>query len=412
MIPELTGYLFPNDVHIHWSLMIVMYPYITGLVAGAFLVSSLYHVFGKEEFKPIGRFALATAFSFLAVATFPLLNHLGHPERGINIIITPHFSSAMAGFGVLYASYFLLLLLEIWFVFRVDIVRRAASNRGVVRWFYSALALGVYDLSPRALDLDRRIIRFLAAAGIPMACLLHGYVGFLFGALKANPWWSTPLMPVIFLFSAMVSGIALLIALYQVAMKLKGWEINQATLSGMARWLWLFLIMTLTLELLEIMTLAYEKAEEWEVISHLLTHQLSISFISIQMVLGGLIPFILLMIVVLLDRYMGERIRNTLTMVASLLLLMQVLAMRWNVVIGGQMFSKSMRGFRETYVPGLFDKEGIMAAVVILIIPFIILLAFERVLPTFSHLEGRKPPPPPESAGTSSPARGAEPAGA
>ncbi len=386
-MPELTGYLFPNDIHIAWSLMIVMYPYITGLVAGAFLVSSLYHVFGKKELRPLGRFALATALCFLVVATFPLLNHLGHPERALNIVVTPHFTSAMAGFGILYASYFLILLLEVWFVFRPDIIRRAAANTGFRRGFYATLALGVYDLSDEALQLDRKIIRVLAAVGIPMACLLHGYVGFLFGALKANPWWSTPLMPVVFLFSAMVSGIALLIVLYQVAMKLKGWAVDQPAISTMARWLWLFLIMTLTLEILEIMTLAYEKAEEWEVISHLLTHQLSISFISIQMVLGGLIPFILLMIVVLLDRYMHERIRNTLTMVASLLLLMQVLAMRWNVVIGGQMFSKSMRGFRETYVPGLFDKEGIGAAVVILVIPFILLLVFEKVLPTFAHLE-------------------------
>ena len=384
---EVTGFLFPNDVHIHWSLMIVLYPYITGLVAGAFLVSSLYHVFGKEEFRPLGRFALATALCFLAVATLPLLNHLGHPERAANIVITPHFTSAMAGFGILYTSYFLVLLLEVWFVFRPDIVHRVATTRGWVRWLYASLALGVYDLSPKALELDRKIIRILAAIGIPMACLLHGYVGFLFGALKANPWWSTPLMPIIFLFSAMVSGIALLIVLYQVAMKLKGWTIDRAAVSALARWLWLFLIMTLTLELLEIMTLAYERAEEWEVISHLLTNQLSISFISIQMVLGGLIPFILLMIVVLLDRYMDDRIRNTLTMVASLLLLMQVIAMRWNVVIGGQMFSKSMRGFRETYVPGFWEKEGIGAALLIVLIPFVLLLVFERVLPTFAHLE-------------------------
>jgi len=387
MLEEMSGFLFPNDYHIHWSLMIVMYPYITGLVAGAFLVSSLYHVFDREEFKPLGRFALATALCFLVVATFPLLNHLGHAERALNIVVTPNFSSAMAGFGILYTSYFLVLLLEVWFVFRKDIVDRVATSRGPVRWLFAAAALGVYDVSPPALELDRKVIRVLAAIGIPMACLLHGYVGFLFGALKANPWWSTPLMPVIFLVSAMVSGLALLMVLYQVAMKLKGMAINQASISGLARWLWLFLIITLTLELLEIMTLAYEKAEEWEVIGHLLSHQLSISYISIQMVLGGLIPFILLMILVLMDRYLTERVRNTLAMVSSLLLLLQVIAMRWNVVIGGQMFSKSMRGFRETYVPEMFAKEGILAAVVILVIPFLLLFAFERILPTFDHLK-------------------------
>ena len=234
---------------------------------------------------------------------------------------------------------------------------------------------------------DPNELATMLAIGIPMACLLHGYVGFLFGALKANPWWSTPLMPVIFLFSAMVSGIALLIVLYQVAMKLKGMPIERNAISAMARWLWLFMIMSLTMELLEIMMLAYERAEEWEVISHLLTHQLSFSFISLQMVGGGLIPLILLGIVVLMDRYMDDRIRNTLTMVSSLLLLLQVLAMRWNVVIGGQMFSKSMTGFRETYVPEMFAKEGILAAALIFFIPFVLLVIFEKVLPTFKHLE-------------------------
>jgi len=67
--------------------------------------------------------------------------------------------------------------------------------------------------------------------------------------------------------------------------------------------------------------------------------------------------------------------------------LLQVLAMRWNVVIGGQMFSKSMSGFRETYVPAFLEKEGVLAAVAILFIPFILLAIFERVLPTFRHLE-------------------------
>jgi Ni/Fe-hydrogenase subunit HybB-like protein len=381
---EVTGFLFPNDVHISWSLMIVMYPYLTGLVAGAFIVSSLYHVFGREDLKPVGRLALASSFCFLAVATLPLLNHLGHAERGPMVIVTPNFESAMAGFGLLYASYFIVVLLEIWFVFRADIIRAAIASRGIKRQMYKILALGVYDLSPQALEIDHKITRVLAAIGIPMACLLHGYVGFLFGALKANPWWSTPLMPVIFLFSAVVSGIALLIVLYQVAMKLRGEPIDGRCVAAMSRWLWLFMISSLTLEVLEIMTLAYENAEEWEVIRPLLANQLSISFISIQMVLGGLIPLILLMIVVVMDRHLTPPVRNTLAMVSSLLLLLQVFAMRWNVVIGGQMFSKSMRGYRETYVPGMFEKEGILAAVIIFLIPFVLLVIFNKVLPIFS----------------------------
>ncbi|MEK7703583.1 MAG: NrfD/PsrC family molybdoenzyme membrane anchor subunit [Myxococcota bacterium] len=404
MIPELTGYLFPNDVHIHWSLMIVMYPYITGLVAGAFVVSSLYHVFNREELKPVGRFALTASFCFLLVATLPLVSHLGATRealdgllaldlhemskvfRAFNIIVTPHFSSAMAGFGILYASYFVVVMLELWFVFRTEIIRKAIESRGFARRVYAVLALGVYDTSEEAQRYDHNIVRVLAAIGIPMACLLHGYVGFLFGAIKANPWWSTPLMPVIFLFSAVVSGIAVLIVLYQIAMKLKGMPIQGSTVASMARYLWLFMILSLTLEVLEIVTLAYERAEEWEVIGHLLVNQLSVSFISVQMVIGGLIPFILLMITVLMEKYLHDRLRNTLTMVASLLLLLQVLSMRWNVVIGGQMFSKSMRGFRETYVPEMFAWEGVVHALVILLIPFVLLVVFEYLFPNFDHL--------------------------
>ena len=389
MFPELTGYLFPNDIHIGWSVMIVLYPFVTGIVAGAFVVASLYHVFGRSELKPVARLAMATSLCFLAVAPLPLLFHLGHPERALNVLITPNFASAMSGFGFLYAGYLVILLVELWLVFRPDIIAAAVRTRGLRRFFFKVLALGVYDLSPEALAVDGRAIRFLAALGIPAACLLHGYVGFLFGALKSNAWWSTPLMPVIFLFSAMVSGVAMLVVLYQVAMKIRGEPIDRDAVSSLARWLWLFMIMSLTLELLEIVTLAYERAEEWEVIGPLLANQLSVSFISVQMVIGGLIPLILLGLVVIMGSVMHDRIRNTLTVISSLLLLLQVASMRWNVVMGGQLFSKSMRGFREGYVPEFFGREGVLMAILLGLLPLVLLFLFSRVLPI---LRGRAAP--------------------
>ena len=383
---ELLNFSFPNDLHITWSLMIVIYPYITGIVAGAFVVSSLYHVFGKKELKPVAHFSLLASFAFLCFAPIPLLNHLGHPERAFNIMFTPNFSSAMAGFGFLLNLYMTILILEIWFVFRRDIIERARENRGLKRVFYAILALGVYDTSEEALKKDHKIIKVLAAIGIPAACLLHGYVGFLFGALKSNPWWSTPLMPIIFLFSAMVSGIAMIIVLYQIIMKFKGWHIDQKCLQGLCNWLWLFLIVTSVLEILEIVVLSYERAEEWEVISKLIVTKLSFSYISLQMIGGALIPFLLLMIVVLMSPYLHEKVRNTLAMASSLLLLVQVFAMRWNVVIGGQIFSKSLKGFRDFH-PAFLEKEGILPALIILAAPFIILIILQRIFPSFIRPE-------------------------
>jgi Ni/Fe-hydrogenase subunit HybB-like protein len=387
-MPEITGYSFPNDIHVHWSLMIVMYPYITGFVAGSFIVTSLYHLFGNKAFAPVSRLALGTSFCFMLIAAAPLQLHLGHPERGPSVMVTPNFTSAMAGFGILYSFYLLIVALEVWFVYRQEIIERARRSRGVRRELYKALALWTYDTSPQALEIDHRAVKILTGIGLPSACMLHGYVGFIFGGIKANPWWSTPLMPVIFLLSAAVSGIALLILLYQVTSKLQRRPIVQETVQGMARWLWFFLIITVTLELLEIIMLAYERSEAWAIISPLLTTRLQFSFISVQMIIGSLIPFILLMVVVMMNRYLHDRLRTTLTFIASLLLLVQVFSMRWNVVIGGQLLSKSLRGLRSGYEPhfifneaGGFDREGGLVAILLFVAPFVLLYLFDRVLP-------------------------------
>jgi Ni/Fe-hydrogenase subunit HybB-like protein len=402
-MPEISGYAFPNDVHVHWSLMIVMYPYITGFVAGSFIVTALYHLFGKKEFEPVARLAMVTSFCFMAVATLPLNLHLGHPERGWYVMVTPNLSSAMAGFGFLYSAYLVVLSLEVWFVHRREIIETARRSRGLKRAVYAALALGTYDTSPEALEIDHRAVKILSGIGLPAACMLHGYVGFIFGGIKANPWWSTPLMPVIFLLSAAVSGIALLVILYAVTAKLGRRPVVAETVQAMSRWLWFFLILTVTLELLEIVLLAYENSDAWHIISQLLTTRLQFSFISMQMIVGSLIPLILLAVVVMMSRYLHDRVRNTLAVIASLLLLVQVFSMRWNVVIGGQLLSKSFRGLRAGYQPSLFDREGILVAIGLFILPFVLLWIFDRVLPIEPAGQGGSPPVEIEHAGAAAP---------
>ncbi len=391
MEPNVTGYVFPNDVHIMWSLMIVIYPYVTGLVAGAFIVSSLYHVFQRKELRPVARLAMVASLAFLLVATLPLLAHLGHPERAFNIMVTPHFTSAMAAFGMIYTLYLILVLLEIWLVYRTEIIAVARHSRGLKRWVFKTLALGVYDTSEDARRVDQRAIIVLAALGIPAACILHGYVGFMFGSVKANPLWSTPLMPIIFLFSAVTSGVAMVMVMYQTLMKFSGKKIEGECIQALARWLWLFAVITVTLELLEITTLAYERGEEWQVVGELITDKIAFSFIGIQMVFGSLIPFVLLAIVVLMRPFLTDPLRNTIAFIAAAILLIQVFAMRWNVVIGGQIFSKSMVGFRELYVPELFGREGVLMAAAIMLLPFVFLAIFNRFLPLYE--DGDKPAP-------------------
>ena len=210
-IAPFIGYVYPNETVIPWTVLVVVYPYLTGLVAGAFTVSSLYQVFGMQRFKPVAHLALLTSLCCMLVVPMPLLLHLGHPERALNAMITPHTTSAFAIFGYAASFYVLLLLLENWFVFRPHIVREAQRTKGALRLFYRVLSLGSDDLSEKAMSYDRKWIFALAVIGIPAAHGLHGYVGFVFGSLKSREWWSSDLMPAIFLFSAIISGTALLI---------------------------------------------------------------------------------------------------------------------------------------------------------------------------------------------------------
>ncbi len=372
------GFLYPNDVEVLWSILIVLYPYITGLVAGAFIVSSLYHVFGKQELKPVSRFALIAAFSFLLFACTPLLFHLGHPERAFNIMFTPKFTSAMSGFGYIYAFYTIIVALEIWFVFRPDIVRMAQESAGIKKACYSILALGAFDVSEKTLHLDHKITTVLAAIGIPSACVLHGYVGFLFGSLKSNPWWSTPLMPVIFLMSAIVSGIAILIVAYALVMKLKGRAPDDTCMQSLCSFLWGFFIIDVTLELLELLTMAYEGEESWGIIAQLIGGKLQLSYVALQFAVCSTIPLVLLGVVTLAK--LKESTRNTLGIISSMLLLIQVLAMRWNVVIGGQLFSKSLRGFT-SYYPSFLGREGLLVALILFALPFVTMYIAYLILP-------------------------------
>ncbi|MDH3434905.1 MAG: polysulfide reductase NrfD, partial [Gammaproteobacteria bacterium] len=243
-----TGYVYPNEMVIPWTLMIAIYPYLTGLVAGAFTVSSMHHAFGMERFKPVARFALLTSLSCMLFVPLPLILHLGHPERAFNAMITPHLSSAFAMFGFFAAFYVVLLALECWFAFRADNVARARSSTGLLRTFYRAITLWSDDVSTNALAYDRKWLLALAIIGIPGAHGLHGYVGFVYGSLKSREWWGSDMMPVVFIFSAIISGMALCIVLYVIAANVRRIKIDFACLKGMAYTLWGFMMFTLLLE--------------------------------------------------------------------------------------------------------------------------------------------------------------------
>jgi predicted membrane protein len=379
------GYIFPNEIDLQWGILIVVYPFITGLVAGAFILASLERVFKVKILKPTYQIALLTALSFLLVATMPLISHLSQPQRAYEIMITPHSSSAMAIFGFVYLWYLtVVLLLEIWFDYRHSMVVWSNEKTGIMKWVYKILTLGVSDVSPRALSWDRKLGYIITVVGIPSAFILHGYVGFIFGSIKANPWWSTPLMPIIFLFSAMVSGISLVMLVYMIINYLRKKDIDLNVLDSIGRFLFFVLILDFTLEALDQIHRIYVAEESFEIIKLLVSGKLYLTLFVSQGLVGTIIPLVTL---VFLQFYKHKiKVRKTMYFLVSVLVLIGVYSMRWNVVIGGQLFSKSYSGFTSFKV-GLIGLDGTLMAAFWLLLPVGILAFLLWLLPPWKMVE-------------------------
>lgn len=381
------GFMYPNEVELQWSILIVLYPFITGLVAGAFILASLERVFRVEAVKPTYRLALLTALGFMLVAPLPLQLHLGHPERSYEMFTTPHRTSAMAMFGFVYMWYLaVVLVLEIWLDYRKDIVHFAQTTTGWKRWIYRLLTLGSYNVSPKSLSIDDRAGYIVTVVGIPSAFLLHGYVGFIFGSVKANPWWSTPLMPIVFLFSAMVSGIALVMLMYMSAAKIRKQAIDMRCLDTIARYLFYTFVIDFSLEMLDLIHRMYEAGESFQSLDFMVHTRLFFSQVILQILAGTCIP-LLLLAANQVYRF-REPVRRMMYVVAGSLTMVGIFAMRWNVVIGGQLFSKSFLGYT-TYKLQFATREGLLPSILLMILPFVIIWGLITLLPPWPATNAR-----------------------
>jgi Ni/Fe-hydrogenase subunit HybB-like protein len=395
-------FVYPNE-YIYWSIQIVMYPYMTGLVAGAFVLSSLYHVFGQKDLKEIARFSLVFSLALLPVAALPLLLHLQQPTRAMEPLLTPHFTSAIAAFGIVFTAYGLIVVSEIWFVYRQYFVAQLGvlgNARGfwnrLRRVVYGALTAGARDVSPEAVRVDGKAARVLAGVGIPVACFLHGYAGFIFGSVKANALWMSPLMPVIFIMSAVVSGIALCMLTYIVIMEWQAFrqrwkggmvaagEIKGAEadiISKAARYLLGFLIAAISLELLDLIFRGYTAMKSWDILRSVMYGKDFINIFVLQYTMGNLVPFALLLLP-------GRTMKRT--VLALLLVLFGVFMMRWNVVIGGQAFSLSFAGYMHYEIPLIPHsletfKEGLFGALTVMATPFVLFWVLNKFVPSLQR---------------------------
>ena len=268
-----------------------------------------------------------------------------------------------------------------------------------MRILYNLLTLGAYDISDEAVAKDHKAVTVMAAIGIPVACFLHGYAGFIFGSVKANALWMSPLMPVIFIMSAVVSGIALCMLTYIVIMQwrvvrqrmqggvvaateTKGAEIE--VVSKATRYLLGFLVAAISLELLDLIFRGYTAMKSWDILRSVMYGKDFMNIFVLQYTLGNLVPFFLLILP-------GRSLKRT--VIALLLVLFGVFMMRWNVVIGGQAFSLSFSGYMHYHIPIIPHsietfKEGLFGALTVIVSPFVLFAIINRFVPSLRKVSG------------------------
>jgi formate-dependent nitrite reductase membrane component NrfD len=214
-------------------------------------------------------------------------------------------------------------------------------------------------------------------------------------------------MPIVFLFSAMVSGIALVMLLYIAATWLRRKSIDLRCLDTIGQYLFYALLIDFSLEMLDLVHRLYEADESLKALDFMVRTRLWTSQVIVQIGLGTLLPIVLLALLQawrarpapfgagrpggfrLTLQAVGEH-RLSVYAAAGTLTLIGILAMRWNVVIGGQLFSKSFLGYT-SYKMDFATREGLLPAIVLMLLPFVILAVLVRVLPPWSPAEDDLP---------------------
>lgn len=362
---------------VDWGLLIVTYPFISGLVAGSFVVSSLSHLFGQRRFASLAPLAVLVSLALLVTAPLTVLAHARQPSNFWELYARGHVPySPIGDFTVIWTAYVVLLLVELYVVFRATFVR-LGDGFGRRARLYRLLALGSRNGSEEGAARDRRITVVLSAVGIVFAFLFHGYIGFIFGSVKARPLWTTPLMPVLFIVSAIVSGLALMWLVYAIVRLWDRRPLDRAVSAGLLRYLVLFLLLDLFLDAVDFLNSAVPEYTQSDVASGFrriyLGGPLTLSYLGVQLGIGIALPLLLWIVPWVRRSVFGGA-------AISLAVLVGVYAMRFNVVVGGQLQSKISKNLVEFHL-SWFGYDSVQSVLGIVFLAALIFQVLAWVLP-------------------------------
>jgi tetrathionate reductase subunit C len=280
-----------------FGILIAIYFYLTGLSAGSFIISTLAYGFGFERFKSLGKIGIVIATLLLVAAPMFLLAHCGQKLRVWHLFVYMRFSSPITWGSFLLTLYPINCVLYGFFMFKER----------------------------------RRLARIFGLIGIPLALMVHGYTGFILAFGKARPLWNSSIMPLLFLVSAMVSGIAMMILVSALRDRFftKERVINTDLLSALSRMLGWFLVLDLFLTATEVVVHSISHLGAQESTALLLTGPFAVLFLALENFLGKIVPTIVML---------TPRIRKMIPIlvISSILVMIGIYIMRYNIVVGGE----------------------------------------------------------------------------
>lgn len=288
------------DVHYQTTLafLISYYFYCTGLSAGSFMISTLSYGFGMEKFKPASKMGVVAAVLLLLLAPQFLLMQVGWPIKSVwNHFVYFNPVSAMS-----YGAFLLML------------------------YPMNSVVYGIFMFQG-----NMKMTKIFGLIGIPLALAVHGYTGWILALGVARDYWNTGLMPIVFLFSAMVSGISMMILLIMVRDRFftKEKVINHDLIDSLAKLLGWLLVVDLFLVFCDYSVLLYSKLEAQEVAHFMLFGKMSFFFVIVENLIGKVIPMIIVMIP-------GMRKSYFWLILAAIMNMCGIMAMRIVTVYGGQ----------------------------------------------------------------------------
>ena len=339
-----------------WGIDVPNYFWFTGSSAAAFIISSFAHVFGWKKYKPIAGVSLLMAFVLLVAAPLNLIDDLRQPGRILNFFLYgwEDFPTSPMKWGVLLLmAYPILIFFEAQAMYRAYFVKKAQASSGLTKLFNSIFTFGNMSLSEEALKKDHKKGFILGAIGIPLALAVHGYTGYILGAVHANVMWHTPLMPLIFLASAMVSGAGFLIIIIPLFQRFLSdrREVDKNMVAILAKLLAWFIVADLVMRFMWLtFSLTFGNGEKYALYEYFRLHFETTLWID----------YVLCLFVPLIIGFTKLRNIPVVVYFGGFVTAIGVWLFRWDTVIGGQEIPRTTPGFSH-YTPPIFGQDSIVS---------------------------------------------------